>query len=72
MGKQKLTAERVELVKYFLDKKELTHQEIGNLVGVGRGAVTHIKNENRWREVELPSTLRGELLYYKLLNNELK
>ena len=71
MGKQKLTSTKVELIKHLLKETNLSHQQIGSLFHVSRECVTNIKNELRWPEVETPELVRGNLLYYKLLNNEL-
>ena len=71
MGRPKLTTERVELVKYLLEKN-LKHRVIGQMVGVGRPAIGHIQNQRRWSDINKPDTLRGEYLFYKLLNGKLK
>ena len=72
MGKQKLTKQGAELIKYLATKttREMNDQEIGSLLGVSRTAVQHIKNERRWVEIQTPTELRGEYLYLKHLNGE--
>lgn len=71
MGRPKLTEERVELVKYLLEK-DLKHRVIAEMVGVKRPAICHISNERRWADIIKPDELRGEYLFYKLLNGKLK
>ena len=71
MGRQKLNEERVELAKYLLEKK-LKHKVIGEMLGVSRIAINHIHNERRWSDITKPDTLRGEYLFYKLLNGKLR
>ena len=71
MGRPKLTEERVELVKYLLTKN-LKHRVIGQMVGVTRPAINHISTERRWADINKPDDLRGEYLFYKLLNGKLK
>ena len=72
MGKQKLTTEKVELIKHLLNEKQHTHQGISEIFYISRQAITKINNNQRWSEVDKPDYNRGEYLYYKLLNNELK
>jgi hypothetical protein len=71
MGRQKLNEEKVELVKYLLTKN-LKHRVIGQMVGVGRIAINHIANNRRWSDINKPEEIRGEYLFYKLLNGKLK
>lgn len=72
MGKQKLTHERAELVKYLLEDKGVKQRIIADLVGVQRPAITKIKLGHRWGEVEKPDNNRGEYLFYKLLNGKMR
>jgi Trp operon repressor len=71
MGRPKLTEERVELVKHLLGK-DLKHRVIAQIVGVGRPEICHIINERRWADINKPDGVRGEYLFYKLLNGKLK
>lgn len=72
MGKQKLTKQGAELIKYLakIDRKGMTDRQIGQLLGVSRVAVQHIKGDRRWVEINTPTNLRGEYLYLKHLNGE--
>lgn len=71
MGKQKLTSVQVELIKYLLKENTYKHGSIGEMFNISREAVTGINLGYRWSEVRTPDDVRGKLLYYKLLNNEL-
>lgn len=72
MGKQKLTDEKVELIKHLIQTGIFTQDEIASYFGVQRPAVTKIKKGTRWSEVETPDEIRGKYLWYKLLNNKTK
>lgn len=72
MGKQKLTNEKVELIKHLIQTNIFTQTEVASYFGVQRSAVTKIKKGIRWSEVETPDEIRGKYLWYKLLNNKIK
>jgi uncharacterized protein YjcR len=72
MGKQKLNAERVELIKHLLGTGVYKHREIASYFGVSRPTIHKIKYLHRWKEVETPDEVRGKYLWYKLLNYKLK
>lgn len=71
MGKQKLTAEKVELIKFLLKDTRLTQQQVGMFIGTSRENITKIKLGLRWSEIKTPDYNRGKFLFYKSLNYEL-
>lgn len=71
MGKQKLTKEKVELIKHLLINTELYHRQIGDMFDVSRVCIQHIANNRRWNEVQSPPYNRGRLLYYKHINGDM-
>lgn len=72
MGKQKLTDERVELIKFLIASNAFTLREIAEYFDVKYPCISKIKLEQRWREVRTPDEMRGKYLWYKLLNQEMK
>lgn len=71
MGKQKLTNEKVELIKHLLDTKAFYQKEIAEYFGVKRPTITKINLKQRWAEIDTPDEIRGKYLWYKLLNKKL-
>lgn len=63
MGKQVLTHERVELIKYLIHTKDYTPSEINELFGVQPSNISKIKHNIRWIEVETPTEKRGHFLF---------
>jgi len=72
MGKQKLTDERVELIKFMINSKTFTQKEIAEYFGVKRPCVSKIKQGQRWTEINTPDEMRGKYLWYKLLNKKMR
>jgi hypothetical protein len=71
MGKQKLTEEKVELIKFLLTDTRLTQKQVGLFIGTSRENITKINLGLRWSEIKTPDYNRGKLLFYKSLNYEL-
>jgi hypothetical protein len=71
MGRTKLTPPQVEVIKYLLKTKTMTHGNIGKLFGITRCQVTHINMGIRWDNINTPNDLRGEYLYLRHLNGKL-
>jgi|LauGreDrversion4_2_1035121.scaffolds.fasta_scaffold4564770_1 hypothetical protein len=73
MAKQKLKDEQVEMIKYlYHHKKSIVHQRIADMVGCSRVNICRIGKGHRWREIQVPDIMRGEYLYLKYLNGEMK
>jgi len=72
MAKQKLKDEQVEMVKYLIHHKKMKHQRIADMVGCSRVNIVKIGKGTRWKEVTTPDLMRGEYLYLKYLNGEMK
>lgn len=72
MGKQKLTDERVELIKFLLTSKAFSQGEIADYFGVKRPCITKIKAGQRWTEITTPDEMRGKYLWYKLMNKKMR
>jgi hypothetical protein len=72
MGKQKLTNERVELIKHLVHNKKMSCNGLAPKFNVGRACIVKIKNEQRWNDISTPTEMRGEYLWYKFQNDLMK
>ena len=72
MGRQKLTDERVELIKFLLKSRTFKQAEIAEYMGVQRPCISKIHMGQRWNNINTPDEMRGKYLWYKLLNNKMR
>jgi hypothetical protein len=49
--KSKLTKKEVKRIKFLLDKKDLTHKQIGKKFNVSRQCITDINVGNKWSHI---------------------
>ena len=70
MAKIKLTPNHVRVIKHLYENRNWTHQSISNLFDniISRVHITKIINNQRWIDIECPSTTLGQELYYRYLN----